>query len=84
MAKAVLSKGERWSSRLGDTSESNGEHMCRAGTIKAKVFEQTHPEKGRVPGTGPGRAAQLLTVCDDRETQVTKMNETVDCEVLLF
>lgn len=45
VVKAVLDTRERWSSRLGDTSESNGEHMCRAGTIKANVLLTNSPKK---------------------------------------
>lgn len=50
--------------------------------LKPVFFYPTHPNKGRVPGTGPGRAAQLWTVCDDSETQVMKTGETVDTTLL--
>lgn len=47
VVKAVVDVRERWSWRLGDTSESNGEHMCRAGTIRANVLRTNSPKKGK-------------------------------------
>lgn len=36
------------------------ENTCSELQPLEPMFERTHPKNGRVPGTGPGRAARLL------------------------